>query len=141
MTNDNPDTALDDDEYTYWLQKIDEVLHPIPDGFTEADKLRDDLRSFRNYMLLTMLMINLIWIILLTVFTIEELEIYHFSTQVVGLIFLAVYGVLISIQFIGMLLHRLVTLAHYIARLDQSLPLEHSVTVTVQMREADTMQF
>ena len=82
-----------------------------------------------------MLLINLIWMILLAVFTFNELQAYGLSKQLLGLLFLAVYGILLSVQFVGMLLHRLVTLAHYIARLNQALLIEQTLTLTVRVAD------
>ena len=70
-----------------------------------------------------MLLINMMWLILLSVFTFDELMTIGFGTSFLGLLFLAVYAILLSVQFLGMLLHRIVTLSHYIARLDQALPM------------------
>ena len=128
---DHPNGHLEDDEMTFWLNMIETVLRPTPDGLSHVNELRDDLNNLRNYTLIAMLLINLIWLILLTIFTFEDLGTFGLSTQLLGLLFLAVYGILLSVQFVGMLLHRLVTLAHYIARLNQALPVEHTVTLTM----------
>ena len=68
-------------------------------------------------------------------FTFNKLETYGLSTQLFGMLFSAVYVILLSVQFVGMLLHRLVTLAHYIACLNQALPIENTLILT--MRVAD----
>lgn len=126
-TNDRQSAPLEDDEIAFWMEMADTVLRPTPEGLTATSELRNDLKFMRNYMLLAMLLINLIWLLLISLFTFSELKTLGLSGNVLGLLFLAVYGVLFSIQFIGMLLHRVVTLSHYIARLNQSLPIEHSV--------------
>ena len=71
-----------------------------------------------------MFLINLIWIVLLYSLTFSELEGFNISPQVLSILFLAVYGLIILVQFVVMLIHRLTTLAHYIARLNQKLPVE-----------------
>ena len=135
LSSDHPNGCLDDDEMTFWLHTIENVLKPTSDELTRTNELRDELNNLRNYTLVAMLLINLIWLILLAVFTFNELEAFGLSKQLLGLLFLAVYGILLSVQFAGMLLHRLVTLAHYIARLNQALPVEQTLTQT--MRIAD----
>ena len=125
LSSDHPNACLDDDEMKFWVDTIENTLKPTPDELTRTNELRDELNNLRNYTLVAMLLINLIWMILLAVFTFNELEAYGLSKQLLGLLFLAVYGILLSVQFVGMLLHRLVTLAHYIARLNQALPIEH----------------
>ena len=125
QSSDHPNGCLDDDEMKFWEDTIETVLKPTPDELARTTELRDNLNNLRKYTLVAMLLINLIWLILLAVFTFNELETYGLSKQLLGLLFLAVYGILLSVQFLGMLLHRLVTLAHYIARLNQALPIEH----------------
>ena len=134
-SSDHPNVDhLDDDERKFWVDTIEDSLKPIPDELTRVNELRDDLNNLRNYTLIAMLLINLIWLILLAVFTFNELESYGLSKQILGLLFLAVYGIILSVQFVGMILHRLVTLAHYIARLNQDLPIEQ----TLPSREDET---
>ena len=132
---DHPNGHIEDDEMTFWSNMIETVLRPTPDGLSHVNELRDDLNNLRNYTLIAMLLINLIWLILLTIFTFKDLETLGLSSQLLGLLFLAVYGILLSVQFVGMLLHRLVTLAHYIACLNQALPIENTLILT--MRVAD----
>ena len=136
LSSDHRNGCLDDDdEKKFWVNAIETVLKPTSDELTRTNELRGELNNLRNYTLVAMLLINLIWMILLAVFTFNELEAYGLSKQLLGLLFLAVYGILLSVQFVGMLLHRLVTLAHYIARLNQALPVEETLTQT--MRVAD----
>ena len=133
LTNDQVDGCLDDDEEQFWLHTIETVLKPTPDSLTRVDELRDDLNSLRNHALIAMLLINLIWLIVFTLFTFDQLKGFNFAlgNEALGLLFLVVYGVLLLIQLFGMLLHRLVTLAHYIARLSQALPTERTRTQTM----------
>ena len=131
LTNDQVDGCLDDEEEEFWLHTIETVLKPTPDSLTRVDELRDDLNSLRNHALIAMLLVNLIWLIVFSLFTFDELKRFGFGNQALGLLFLVVYGVLLLVQFIGMLLHRLVTLAHYIARLSQALPTERTRTQTM----------
>ena len=79
--------------------------------------------------MVALLLINLIWIIILNLFTIKELRKLRISNEFFGLVFLAVYGCVLIVQFLAMLLHRGVTLAHYVARLSQSLPVELTETL------------
>ena len=131
LTNDQVDSCLDDDEEAFWLHTIETVLKPTPDSLTRVNELRHDLNSLRNHALIAMLLINLIWLIVFSLFTFNQLKGFGFGNQGLGLLFLVVYGVLLLVQLIGMLLHRLVTLAHYIARLSQALPTERTRTQTM----------
>lgn len=129
LTNDHPNKPLDDEEFEFWERMVNTVLKPIPENLTQANQLRSDLKFLRNYALIAMLLINMMWLILLSIFTFNELQDIGLSANILGLLFLAVYGILIMIQFLGMIVHRVVTLSHYIARLNQNLPIEHTETV------------
>ena len=131
LNTDQVNNCLEDDEKEFWLHTIENVLKPTPDSLTRVNELRDDLNNLRNHALIAMFLINLIWLIVFSLFTFDELNSFGFGNQALGLLFLAVFGILLLVQFIGMLLHRLVTLAHYIARLSQALPTERTRTQTM----------
>ena len=131
LNTDPVNSCLEDDEEEFWLHTIESVLKPTPDSLTRVNELRDDLNSLRNHALIAMFLINFIWLIVFSLFTFDELQSFGFGNKVLGLLFLAVFGILLLVQFIGMLLHRLVTLAHYIARLSQALPTERTRTQTM----------
>lgn len=138
-TNDRPTAALDDEETAFWLYWIDHVLFPTPDSLTQADTLCDDLKFLRNSAIIAMFLVNLIWLVLLYLLKFAELETYGLNSNLLGLLFLAVYGLLLVSQFVAMLLHRLVTLAHYIARLNRELPVESDpVTNTTSTGTAES---
>lgn len=125
LKEDHQQEDLEDKELVFWTEKISETLTPVPEGLTEAAELKDSLDSLRNNTLIAMLLVNLIWIVLFLSFTIDELKIINIDTEVLVIVFLAVYGVILIIQFVTMLMHRLITISHYIARLNEELPVEH----------------
>ncbi len=130
LTNDRQPINLEDDEIAFWFQQLDLVLYPIQESLSKTNDLKDDLRFLRNSVLMAVLFINLIWIILLYLLTIDELKSLGLDTKFLSLAFLAVYGLILSIQFFAMLFHRIVTLSHYISRLNQSLPVEQTFELT-----------
>ena len=117
-------TPLDEDECDFWTRKVKTTLGPIPEGLTKAVELKDGLKNLRNVTLVAMLLINLIWIVLFLTLTFEGLEDLNINPQLLILVFLAVYGVILLIQFVTMVIHRLITLSHYVARLNEELPVE-----------------
>ena len=131
LNTDPVNSCLEDDEEEFWLHTIESVLKPTPDSLTRVNELRDDLNNLRNHALIAMLLINLIWLIVFSLFRFDDLKAVSLNEKALGLLFLAVYGMLLLVQFIGMLFHRLVTLAHYIARLSQALPTERTRTQTM----------
>ena len=135
LTNDQTPRNLDDDEIAFWYQQLDLVLYPIPESLTRINDLKDELRYLRNSVLIAILLINLLWIILLYLLTIDELKSLGLDVKFLSLAFLAVYGLILFVQFTAMLFHRTVTLAHYISRLNQSLPVE---CTTNELTETDS---
>ena len=115
---------LKQEEHDFWTEKIETTLGPVPEGLTEAAELKDSLESLRNHTLIAMLLINLIWIVLFFTLTFSELNGINIDPKVLIIVFLAVYGVILIIQFVTMLMHRLITISHYIARLNEELPVE-----------------
>ena len=75
LTNDHPNKPLDDEEFKFWERMVNTVLKPIPENLTQANQLRSDLKFLRNYALIAMLLINMMWLILLSIFTFRELQI------------------------------------------------------------------
>ena len=80
-----------------------------------------------------MFLVNLIWLVGLYLLKIAKLESFGLNSNLLGLLFIAVYGLLLVSQFLAMLLHRLVTLAHYIARLNRELPVESNQDMTTNV--------
>ena len=102
----------------------DGTLKPTPEHLTKASELRSDLKLLRNYTLIALLIVNIMWLILLSIFTFNELEQVGLTASILSLLFLAAYGIIITIQFFAMIFHQVVTLSHYIARLNQDMPVE-----------------
>ena len=79
LTNDQVDSCLDDEEEEFWLHTIETVLKPTPDSLTCVDELRDDLDSLHNHGLMAILLINLIWLIVFSLFTFDQLKSFGFG--------------------------------------------------------------
>ena len=111
----------DDPELAFWMEAVDGVLRPIPEGFKQSNQLQASLRQLRNTSLVAMLLVNILWMTILLTLKITQLGKYGLPEEVVGTLFLVVYGVILVVQFIAMLIHRATTLAHYMARLNRNL--------------------
>lgn len=101
-------------EEDFWNEKsISEVLRPISVYFQGQLMIKDikqSLRSLRNTVLDVIFLINIMWIILLYSLSFPELEDYGFDKRGFLLLFLAVHGFIILVQFLALLCHRMVTL-------------------------------
>ena len=109
------------DEADFWKKLIDIKLKPVSVRFQGQIKdLKESLRSLRNQTLALLFLVNILWIILLYTLEFPELEDYGLDSRGFQLLFLAVYGFIIIVQFITLLCHRIVTLVHYLGRTQPS---------------------
>lgn len=110
-----------DIEADFWKKLIDVKLKPVSVRFQgQIGDLKQSLRSLRNQILALLLLVNIMWIILLYTLEFPELEDYGLDSRGFQLLFLAVYGFIIIVQFITLLCHRIVTLVHYLGRTQPS---------------------
>ena len=91
-------------------------MKPETVRFTPIDDLKANLKSLRNSVLAILLLVNIMWIILLYTLEFSQLIDYGFESRAFQTLFLAVYGIIIVIQFVTLLCHRSVTLVHYLGR-------------------------
>ena len=108
------------EESNFWKKLIDNKLRPVPESQCLTNKLESKLKRLRYSTLIAIFLINLIWIMLFLTLTFEELELLNINPRVLIIVFLGIYGVILLVQFVTMIIHRCVTLAHYIARFDES---------------------
>lgn len=103
-------------EADFWDDLIHRKLKPVTVRFTLIDDIKDMLKSLRNSILAVLLLINLTWIILLYTLQFPQLEDYGLEPRAFQLLFLAVYSIIIAVQFVALVCHRGVTLVHYLGR-------------------------
>lgn len=132
-------------ESEFWKNIINRKLKPVSQKFTQVKDIHKSLQSLRNSALAILLLVNLMWIVLLSVLTFTQLEQYKIDPRAFQLLFLAIYGFILLIQFFTMIAHRGVTLVHYLGRVK---PREVSVNPwrnyddgfrVMSVRELDTM--
>ena len=114
-----PDTK-NNDECIYWTGMLDvgKPLRPLAASFKSESELKEGLRSLRNITLAALLLINVMWIVLLYTLQFPELQKYNLPTKAFEVLFLAVYALIVFVQFCAMIVHRGVTLIHYLARVE-----------------------
>ena len=103
-------------EAEFWDDLIHRKLKPVTVCFTLIDNIEEMLKSLSNSILAVLLRINLTWIILLYTLQFPQLEDYGLEPRAFQLLFLAVYSIIIAIQFVALVCHRGVTLVHYLGR-------------------------
>ena len=114
-------SSTNPDEADFWENLINIKLKPVSVRFQgQIEDLKQSLRSLRNTILALLFLVNIMWIILLYTLDFPELEDYGLDSRGFQLLFLAVYGFIIIVQFITLVCHRIVTLVHYLGRTQPS---------------------
>ena len=117
MVKQKEERELDPIENEFWKEKIAEKLKPITAQLTSLEEVKNSLRSVRNFVLVALFLSNIMWIIVMYTVTFTHLELYGFDARAFQLLFLAVYGLIVLLQFVGMVCHRGITLVHYFGRI------------------------
>lgn len=104
-------------EADFWIDLIRRNLKPVSVRFQgQIEDMKNSLRALRNATLGVVLLVNIMWIVLLYTLEFPELADYGLDTRGFQLLFLAVYGFIIVVQFFTLLCHRIITLMHYLGR-------------------------
>ena len=107
----------DKPEADFWSDLIRRTLKPVSVRFQgQIEDMKNSLLSLRNTTLGVLLLVNIMWIVLLYTLEFPELADYGLDTRGFQLLFLAVYGFIIIVQFLTLLCHRIITLMHYLGR-------------------------
>lgn len=106
------------EEADFWVGLIHRKLKPVSVQFQgQMEDLKKSLRNLRNAVLAVLFLINIMWIALLFTLDFPELSDYGFDSRGFQILFLAVYGFIIVVQLITLVFHRVVTLIHYLGRI------------------------
>ena len=105
------------EESTFWKGLIKDKLKPVRVQLTQTKDLKQQLKSLRNTVLAILLLVNLMWIILLYTLSFPRLSDFDLPERTFSLVFLAVYGIIVVVQFLTLICHRVVTLIHYLGRI------------------------
>ena len=111
------EVKLDANEAVFWKNLIAKKLKPLSTQLTSIEEVKQSLRSLRNTMLVVIFLVNIMWITALYSVEFPRLSDYGLDPRAFQLLFLAVYGFIIIVQFVMMLLHRGITLVHYFGRI------------------------
>lgn len=107
---------LDDDETYFWRFIMKKYLLPLDEDKSHKDKIANDLNQLKNNVVFIYFMINFLWtIITLQLQTMEDKlkDFYIISKyEPLSMIFLSVFALCITLQFISMFVHRWGTFLH-----------------------------
>nr|XP_057945767.1 chitin synthase 1 [Doryrhamphus excisus] len=122
---------LDEDEQDFWSKLIERYLKPIVDTKAHLDEVTRELKSLRNKAVFLYFIINVLWVVATfflqaignDVISIKIPKYYSNGTQSgeflkvepLSLMFLLSFAILLLIQFLAMLYHRVYTLIHVVS--------------------------
>lgn len=111
------ETSIDEVESNFWATLIFHKLKPLSVQLMSVKEVKDSLHQLRNSMLAVLFLVNIMWIVLLYTVQFPRLAFYGIDPRAFQLLFLAVYGFIIVVQFFMMICHRGITLVHYFGRI------------------------
>ncbi|KAK9958860.1 hypothetical protein ABG768_010960 [Culter alburnus] len=128
------ESALPMDEIDFWRELLKKYLEPLKENKEEQEKIANDLRELRNKVTFAFFFCNALWLVA-TFFlqaigdsiSIKIPKIYPngtydanevFSLDPIALMFLLSFALLLIVQFVAMLYHRIYTLIHFVSYAD-----------------------
>ncbi|XP_059143322.1 uncharacterized protein LOC131930739 [Physella acuta] len=123
---DGPTIEGNEKEMEFWRGFVDKYLLPIKPTADERKKIADGLRDLRNSSAFGLIILNLLWMALNFMFQYTqaariafkydfEAKKYEFEESVLGFGFVGLLLLLLLLQMVGMLIHRMGTLQHLLA--------------------------
>ncbi|XP_046329399.2 uncharacterized protein LOC124113182 isoform X2 [Haliotis rufescens] len=102
-------------EYDFWKRLIEDSLKPGNKAFGIEGELKARLSDLRNSWLMIVAVSNSLWLILITTLA-SKGNLTVLGANPLGLSFLFIFGTLLLVQFLAMIIHRISTLIHFLAR-------------------------
>ncbi|XP_068167682.1 chitin synthase 1 [Antennarius striatus] len=122
---------LDEAEYDFWDKLIQRYLKPIQDTKEHLEEVTRELKSLRNKAVFLYFMVNVLWVVATfflqaignEVISIKIPKYYpngtlseeYLMVEPLSLMFLLSFAILLLIQFLAMLYHRIYTMIHVVA--------------------------
>ena len=104
-------------EKEFWDDMVDGVLQAAPKtAGNNTDELRQNLEELRNNTLVAMLVINVLWIVVLLSIQLTYFDQFGIRQSLLPIVFSVLYFGVILAQFLALVVHRLETLVHVVAR-------------------------
>jgi len=129
---DGSNGSLPEDELEFWQPFIDKYLYPLESNKKKEEAIQNELLELRNKVCLGFLLINALFVTILFVLTVVDagnkgslsvtLPCKNSNSptgkgyvEPISFAFTVIFGVLLFLQFIFMILHRIATLVHILA--------------------------
>ncbi|XP_035676966.1 uncharacterized protein LOC118416032 isoform X1 [Branchiostoma floridae] len=103
-------------EARFWQTLRDQCLDPSHDAFTNTDGLKAQLKDLRNQVLAAVVIINVLWLSAIALLA-TTAKLMVLEQNIMGTVFIVIYAIVLSLQFVALLWHRGATAIHYLARI------------------------
>ncbi|XP_050669980.1 chitin synthase chs-2-like isoform X2 [Leptidea sinapis] len=127
-------------ETEFWKDLIDTYLRPLDDNKEEKDRITTDLKNLRDMIVFAFLMLNALFVLVVFLLQLNQDQLHvrwpfgqkvdikydrehnvikidgeYLMLEPIGSMFIIFFGVVMVIQFLGMLFHRMGTLTHLLS--------------------------
>ncbi|XP_051245642.1 chitin synthase chs-2-like isoform X2 [Dicentrarchus labrax] len=125
--------SLDQEEEQFFREMITKYLEPLPENKKKQKKMAEELKDLRNKITFIYFICNAFWLIATFVLQLLEWSVLiqvpkvdinlqftgeYMYIDPLGFMFILAFALLVLIQFIAMVYHRIYTLIHFVAFLD-----------------------
>ncbi|XP_052242756.1 uncharacterized protein LOC127852809 isoform X2 [Dreissena polymorpha] len=104
------------EEEEFWQTLQNLCLLPQSTAYGLEEDLKRDLRELRNKWIFILAVFNTLWMVLIYTLSDQGKLLSVASSNPVGLVVLVVFSFVLFIQFIAMIIHRITTATHFLAR-------------------------
>ncbi|XP_072907201.1 chitin synthase chs-2-like [Hemitrygon akajei] len=158
LTNATPNTCfiedeMEEDESLFWSEMIKGYLEPLKNDKNQIEQAKKDLLSLRNKAVFIYVIINLLWLVGTFILQLmsSTLRIYvpkfyngeiipneYIEIEPLGIIFLLSFALILILQFLAMLYHRVYAVIHLMSiALTESKPSKHGHHSNAFKKEGD----
>ncbi|KAH3868292.1 hypothetical protein DPMN_031435 [Dreissena polymorpha] len=104
------------EEHDFWDKLLNLRLVPQSTAYGLEEDLKKDLAELRNKWIAIFAVCNAIWMVLIYSLATKGKLLSVANSNPVGLVVLVIFSFVLFIQFIAMIIHRLTTATHFLAR-------------------------
>jgi len=113
LKEDNADYGA---EHEFWAELRNICLLPEQAAFNSSGELQEELSELRDTSLLVLAVANVLWLTFMVTIMAQGTKLEWLGTSFASVAFMFIYTVVLVMQFVSMLIHRLSTLVHFLAR-------------------------
>ena len=111
-----PLKTLMDDERMFWERLKKCCLLPEQDAFNQSKQLGEKLSEMRTKCFYTFFGVNILWSTFIVTIVLQGPKLHLMGESFIGIAFTFLFMFILLLQFLSLLVHRMETLIHFIAR-------------------------